>query len=208
MFTGLVQCVGVVRSAEAAAGGQAVRLAVAGPTWEFVPGESIAVSGCCLTLAQSGHGTMQFDVVRETLNKTTLGDLKAGSKVNLERSLRLGDMLGGHIVQGHVDGTGTVERVQEGADWRMWVRPGSQLMKYMIPKGSLCLDGVSLTLAEVDPAKGVVGVALIPTTLEVTTLGTLRPGHRVNIEADSTVKTIVHYMEHFGGSRTTTEGRV
>jgi len=151
-------------------------------------------------VAELVEGGMRFDLVRETLSKTTLGGIGVGARVNLERSLRVGDLMGGHLVQGHVDGVGAVERVQEGGDFRVWVRPPWELMKYMIPKGSICIDGVSLTLAGVDPVggAGAVQVALIPVTLEATTLGDLEPGHRVNIEADAMAKTMVHYMEHFG----------
>lgn len=196
MFTGLVQTVGVVAEAEARTGG--VRLSVRASGWDYRPGlgDSISVNGCCLTLAAGFDGLMRFDVVAETLSKTTLGGLRVDSRVNLERSLAVGDLLGGHQVQGHVDGVGVVERV--GADWRVWVRPPVGLMVYMVPRGSICIDGVSLTLADVDPVGGLIQVALIPTTLEKTTLGGWVAGVKVNIEADAMAKTIVHYLKHFG----------
>jgi len=196
MFTGLVQTVGVVAEAEARTGG--LRLSVRASGWDYRPGlgDSISVNGCCLTLAAGFDGLMRFDVVAETLSKTTLGGLRVDSRVNLERSLAVGDLLGGHQVQGHVDGVGVVERV---ADWRVWVRPPVGLMVYMVPRGSICIDGVSLTLADVDPVGGLIQVALIPTTLEKTTLGGWVAGTKVNIEADAMAKTIVHYLKHFGG---------
>lgn len=198
MFTGLVQAIGVVRAVESTAGG--VRLRIQAEGWDYRPrlGDSIAVSGCCLTLAAEFDGSMWFDVVSETLSKTMLGSKQVGSRVNLERSLAVGDLMGGHQVQGHVDGVGVVERVDAG--WRVWVRPPvGELMRYMVPRGSVCLDGVSLTLADVNPSAGLIQVALIPTTLEKTTLKEWTAGTRVNIEADAMAKTIVHYLQHFGG---------
>jgi riboflavin synthase len=202
VFTGLVQTVGSIGEVEAR--GSGIRLIVEASGWDHRPGlgESISVAGCCLTLAAVSDGRMRFDVVQETLEKTTLGGFRGGSRVNLERSLRVGDLMGGHVVQGHVDGVGEVERVERsGGDYKVWVRPPRDLMRYMVPRGSICIDGVSLTLASVDPTAGVVMVALIPTTLEVTTLGSLASGDRVNIEADAMAKTMVHYLEHFAGER-------
>lgn len=198
MFTGLVQGVGVVGLVKPGPAG--TRLEVETGTWPHRPnaGDSVSVQGCCLTAVGPFSGRLVFDVVHETLSKTNLGTMQPGTRVNLERSLAAGDLMGGHIVQGHVDGVGVVERVQEGPDWRVWLKPPRDMMKYMVPKGSVCLDGVSLTLAEVDPARGTIGVALIPTTLEVTTVREWRAGAKVNIEADSMAKTIVHYLEHFG----------
>lgn len=186
---------GIVRAVEPGPGG--VRLAIEAGAWDYRPrlGDSIAVSGCCLTLAADSDGLMRFDVVRETLGKTTLGALMAGSRVNLERSLAVGDLMGGHIVQGHVDGVGTVEGVQAGADWRVRIKPPATLMRYMAPKGSVCLDGVALTLASV--AGGSIEVALIPTTLDKTMLRDWRVGAGVNVEADAMAKTVVNYLEHF-----------
>lgn len=176
------------------------------------PGESIAVSGCCLTLVgPPSDGTLGFDVVAETLGKTTLGGLRPGDAVNLERSLRASDLIGGHLVQGHVDGVGVVERVAEGGERRVTIRPPTALMRYMIPKGSVAIDGVSLTIAETRPDAGVIEIALIPVTLERTTLGALRPGDRVNVESDAITKTVVHAVAHFmspaGARRGETPGR-
>lgn len=164
--------------------------------WTHRPehGESIAVNGCCLTLAaENPGGRMCFDVVRETLEKTTLARLSPGDDVNLEHACRPDTLLGGHIVQGHIDGVGVITRVRaEPADWRLEIAPGEDLMPYIIPKGSVTLEGVSLTIASVGAAS--FGVALIPTTLEKTTLGALREGSKVNIESDILAKTVVHAL--------------
>lgn len=166
-------------------------------------GESISVSGCCLTLAEhpGADARLSFDVVPETLARTTLGTLRAGSGVNLERSVTPLTLLGGHLVQGHVDGTGVVDRIDRGDGWRVRVSPGRELMEYVAPKGSIAVEGVSLTIAALEPGSGWFEVALIPTTLAVTTLGELRAGHRVNIECDIVVKSMVHWMRHYSGGR-------
>lgn len=175
-----------------------IRLTIDPAGWDHrpEPGESVAVGGCCLTVAGTG-GTLSFDVVAETLSKTVLGTLTAGSPVNLERSVRASDLMSGHVVQGHVDGVGTVERVQRAADWRVWIRPPAPLMEYIVPKGSVCVDGVSLTIAGL--GSGVFEVALIPVTLEKTTLRTLDAGSRVNLEADVIAKTVVHWLRQREG---------
>jgi riboflavin synthase len=204
MFTGLVQAMGTVAAVERRATG-GVRFLVDPRGWTHRPasGESISVSGCCLTLAEplaATGGRLAFDVVPETLIKTTLGTLKEGSGVNLERSLMASDLMGGHVVQGHVDGVGVMERLEVGEDHRITVRPPPDLMPYIVPKGSICIDGVSLTVARVDPETGTFGVALIPTTLALTTLGRTNSGDRCNLEADIMAKTIVHYLRHFGSA--------
>jgi riboflavin synthase len=202
MFTGLVQAVGRVASVTPRPAG--VRLEVNPGDWPHHSrlGDSIAVCGCCLTIAaEPSAGMLAFDVVPETLSKTTLGALKPGSTVNLERSLAAGDLLGGHFVQGHIDGVAAVESVQTGSDWRIRVRPPADLAPYIAPKGSISVDGVSLTIATVDPAAGWFEVALIPTTLERTTLAALKPGDRVNLETDILAKTVVNYMKHYTRGR-------
>ena len=197
MFTGIVQHVGRVVSVDRATTG--ARLVIDPCGWGHVPepGDSIANNGCCLTLVnpidQHG-GRFTFDAIPETLGKTTLNDWKADDRVNLERALRMGDTLDGHQVQGHVDGTGEVLGVFTEDGWRVRVGLGAGLMKYMIPKGSITIDGVSLTLAAIDTDAGWVEVALIPETLERTNLGDLSVGNRVNVECDVLVKTIVHTM--------------
>jgi riboflavin synthase len=198
MFTGLVQGIGTVERAQPTPAG--VRLGLRPDGWGYMPalGESISVSGCCLTVAGADKALWSFDAVPETLAKTTLGALRPGSRVNLEHSVTPATLLGGHLVQGHVDGVGAVEQVQRGDDWRIRVRPPAGLIEYLTPKGSVTMDGVSLTLAAVDVAGGWFEVALIPTTLKLTTLGGLREGDRCNLEADAIAKTVVHWLKHFG----------
>ena len=196
MFTGLVQHVGRLAATHPSPAGR--RLVIDPCGWGHTPspGDSICVSGVCLTVVAATPGGLTFDAVPETLAKTTLGALSAGNPVNLEHAATPTTLLGGHIVQGHVDGVATVTRLQTGVGWRVELRPPPELMPCLIPKGSVCLDGVSLTLARVDPVAATFEVALIPTTLERTTLATLKPGDRANIEADAMVKAIVHVLRH------------
>ena len=204
MFTGLVQAVGQVRGIETTPAG--ARLVIDGSIQEQPAlGDSICVSGCCLTLAEpaertgEGQTRMSFDVVHESLARTTLGGLRVGSRVNLETSCTPQTLLGGHIVQGHVEGVGEAVAVQRGDDWRMVIRPPSELMPCITPKGSVTIDGVSLTVASVDVESGAFGVAIIPTTLEKTTLGGLEVGTRCNLETDILARTVVHYARHYAG---------
>ena len=203
MFTGLVQAVGDVRELTPTAAGK--RLVVAAPGWDHRPdpGDSIAVSGVCLTVADLSPADdertvrLAFDVVAETLAKSSLGSLAVGSRVNLEHAVRADTLMGGHFVQGHADGVGTVARVRRDEDdWRLTVAVPGPLMAYMVPKGSVSIDGVSLTLAEVGDAD--VTVALIPTTLNHTTLRGLGEGDPVNLEADMLAKTVVNWLERAG----------
>lgn len=208
MFTGIVQALGSVAAVEPRPSG--ARLVIAPRGWEHRPavGESIAVNGCCLTLAEPTEGTegrLAFDVVHETLSRTTLGRLAPGSHVNLERSLAASDLLGGHMVQGHIEGVGTIERIQQEPDWRVRIRPPAELMECIVPKGSVTVDGVSLTIAGVElPPVGRPGgtfeVALIPTTLALTTLGPAREGDGVNLETDIMARTMVHWLRQYAGS--------
>jgi riboflavin synthase len=198
MFTGIIQHVGRVEAVTSTAGGMRLVVDPQGWTHEPKPGDSIANNGCCLTLVDpvgDHDGRFRFDVILETIDKTTLGAWKPGDQVNLERALRVGDTLDGHQVQGHVDGTGEVLAVETVDGYRIRIGLGEELMRYMVPKGSICIDGVSLTLAAMDTDAGWVEVALIPETLERTNLGDREAGHRVNIESDVMVKTIVHTME-------------
>lgn len=199
VFTGLVQAVGRVAAIEPRASG--VRLVIDPAGWDHRPaaGDSISVSGVCLTVAESpeGAGAWAFDVVPETLARSTLGRLKEGGRVNLEHAVTASTLMGGHFVQGHVDGVGTVDAVQATADWRLTIRPPAELMAFMAPKGSVCIDGVSLTIAAL--TRETITIALIPTTLERTTLAGLRAGAGVNVEADVLAKTIVHYLRNFTG---------
>jgi len=196
MFTGIVRERGRVLAAER--DGDGLRLRVEAPLTAAGahPGDSVAVAGCCLTVtAREDAGALEFDAVPETLARTNLGALAAGSEVNLERALRAGDPLGGHFVQGHVDGRGRVASLEpEGEGARLRVELAPELARYCVEKGSLALDGVSLTIAALTEAG--VEVALIPFTLEHTTLGSLREGDEVNVEVDLLAK----YAERLGSA--------
>ena len=179
MFTGIVREVGSV----VAFGGS--RLVVEAPETSVgaAVGDSVAVAGACLTVVEAAEGRLAFDVVPETLSRTVLGRLEQGSPVNVEPSLRVGDQLGGHVVQGHVDAVGRIRSVvPEGDGRRVWVDAPAAVLGYCIEKGSIAVDGVSLTVAAFDDDG--FEVALIPHTLAVTTLGGLGSGDEVNLEAD------------------------
>jgi riboflavin synthase len=176
VFTGLVREVGAVRSMD---GG---RLVVES-SLDAELGDSIAVEGVCLTVVANGGGALAFDAVSETLARTTLGTLDQGSRVNLEPALRAGDPLGGHYVQGHVDGVGAFRGVVDGLHW---FDAPPELLRYVVEKGSIAVQGTSLTVAGTDAAG--FAVALIPHTLAVTTLGDLVPGSPVNLETDVLAK--------------------
>jgi riboflavin synthase len=197
MFTGIVEK--TVRVASVSDGTGFVRLNLAVDWNDVRPGESIAVNGVCLTVAEIGPPPLLgFDVIPETLSKTNLGLLKAGDLVNVERSLRVGDRIDGHFVQGHVDGTAQlVQQVGDEKEWRLTIHPPAELMKFVAPKGSVCLDGVSLTVASVERDR--FEVALIPTTLSLTTLGSRPIGWPLNFEADILGKTIVSWLERRQG---------
>ena len=186
MFTGLVADTGTIRALER--DGDGVRLTVETQlAQELQQGDSVAVNGVCLTARDPGPGTFHADVMAETLRRSSLGPLAKGDTVNLELPLRAGDRLGGHVVQGHVDGTGTVESVEEdGFSRRVRVAAPVDVLRYVVEKGSIAVDGVSLTVAEVDDDGFV--VALIPETLERTTLGGFEPGRVVNLEVDVLAK--------------------
>ena len=191
MFTGIVQDVGRVVSREARGGDERLLIAFGRLDASGMNvGDSICVQGCCLTAVELGDRTFAADVSRETLSLTTLGDLKPGSRVNLEPSLKAGDPLGGHLVSGHVDGVGEVAAIGGDArSTRIEVTAPPALARYIARKGSVTLDGVSLTVNEVQGAT--FGVNLIPHTQAVTTLGSLGIGTRVNIEIDP----IARYVE-------------
>ena len=201
MFTGIIRHVGTVTAAKGNADG--VRLLVdPGPLAEGLRGgDSVAVNGACLTLAgrdptAGTQAVVEFDVVAETLARTTLGALRGGSKVNLERSVRLGEALEGHMVSGHVDGVAAVRQVRRGRSWLVEFEGGGELTAGMVPKGSVAIDGVSLTL--VDVRSGRFSVALIPSTLEGTTLSHLAGGDKVNIETDMIGKYVLKYLRQMG----------
>jgi riboflavin synthase len=187
MFTGIVETLAEVVALQPEPPGS--RLIVAAPdiAVEAKLGESIAVNGCCLTVVRCDQERLEFQAGPETLSRTNLGELRPGSLLNLERALHLGDRLGGHLVTGHIDGTGVVdERLDEG-DWStFWFRVPHPLTRQMAAKGSVAVDGVSLTLVAVEADR--FSVQLIPHTLEATTLGHRRRGDRVNIETDLLAK--------------------
>ena len=188
MFTGLIEQTAPI--AAVTDGPMFRRIVVNVKGSDFTLGESIAINGVCLTVAEMTASGLGFDVIKETLDKTNLGTLHTGDRVNVERTLRVGDRLDGHFVQGHVDGTGTLTRVVKTKDEvRLTIAAPDAVSPYLIPKGSICVDGVSLTLASVDGHA--FDVALIPTTLQLTTLGDKAEGSRVNLEADILAKTIV-----------------
>jgi riboflavin synthase len=194
MFTGIIEAVGRVALIESA--GELARLAIDAP--EIADGvrvgDSVAVNGGCLTVTAEERGCLHFDVVRETLERTALGDLAVGSRVNLERALRADGRLDGHIVQGHVDGTGRVERLErEGDDVRLYMACEREISENLVEKGSVAVDGVSLTVVGVSDAR--FDVALIPHTLEATNLGDRKPGDRVNLEADVLGKYVKRYLD-------------
>jgi len=187
MFTGIVEELGVVEGLEEQS--DAIRLSVRGPfvTTDVSLGDSIAVNGCCLTVAERDGETFTADVMHETLTKTSLGALEIGSRVNLERAVTPQTRLGGHIVQGHVDGTGRVVRRQPSEHWTLVeieLRP--DVARYLVPKGSVTVDGISLTVVDVLDASFT--VSLIPETLARTTLGFKEAGDPVNLEVDVIAK--------------------
>jgi riboflavin synthase len=195
MFTGLVTAMGTVRVARRDGDGLALRIAA--PYQKLRRGESIAVDGACLTVERAAKGWFSVHVIRTSLDRTLFGEYARGRRVNLERALRLGDRLGGHLVQGHVDGIGRVERITRREDATILdVSVPAEVARVSIPLGSITLDGVSLTVNAI-PAPGVVQVALIPVTFEETTLGLRQPGDRVHVEGD----TIGKYLEQLLGER-------
>jgi riboflavin synthase len=176
MFTGIVRELGSVVAFDGS------RLAVAAPRTSAAIGDSVAIDGVCLTVVELEGGRLAFDVVAETIGRTTLGALEVGDRVNVEPALRAGEPLGGHMVQGHVDGVGRVRSVSE----PVWIDAPPEVLRYCVEKGSIAVDGVSLTIAALDDAG--FAVALVPHTLAATTLGTAAPGTSVNLEVDVLAK--------------------
>jgi riboflavin synthase len=187
MFTGLIEAMGVVEQVRPEPPGVRLIVRQAEVLGEAALGDSIAINGCCLTVVAKGSGAAEFEAGAETLSRTNLGKLRPGDLVNLERSLRVGDRLGGHFVTGHVDGLGFLERRVEDGPWATcWYGAPARLTRQMASKGSIAVDGVSLTLVAVEAER--FSVALIPHTLEVTTLGRLNVGDPVNLETDLLAK--------------------
>jgi riboflavin synthase len=210
MFTGIVEGTGTVAALAAAADGSGARLEVEAPflAGDLRLGESVAVNGCCLTVAEATGDGFAADLVAETLRRTALGGLAAGDLVNLERPMTLGGRLGGHLVQGHVDGVARVLGGSEGArsappapeagaraGYELRIELPPELERYVVEKGSVAVDGVSLTVAGVGP--GWFAVALVPHTLEVTTLGRRRPGDPVQLEVDVVAKYVERLVAPF-----------
>ncbi|GAB4230089.1 MAG: riboflavin synthase [Deltaproteobacteria bacterium] len=204
MFTGIVEDIGSIVSLSPLRAGTAISLATNLPMETIAAGDSVAVAGVCLTVTSKGTGTFSADVSKETLSKTTLGGMRPGSKVNLERALTLSGRLGGHIVYGHVDGTGVLREIRPLGEARVFhIQADPSIMKFMVYKGAVTVDGVSLTISAV--RRDGFELALIPTTLERTTLGGLRPGARVNIETDIVGKYVLKRLEGGGGDAITPE---
>jgi riboflavin synthase len=189
VFTGIVRERGRVVAAErnGQAGGLRLRVAAPATAGRTSLGDSVSVAGCCLTAVAADGGELIFDAVPESLARTTLGRLAEGSQVNVEPALRAGEPLGGHYVQGHVDAVGRVRSAEpEGDGVRLWLDVPADLLRYCVEKGSLAVDGVSLTIADLDD-RGI-GLALVPHTLRETTLAALQPDDAVNLEADVLAK--------------------
>ncbi len=199
MFSGMITAVGEVRRLSSHGPGAIVEVACRLPGDPLVAGESVAVSGACLTVREPGSASFTADLSPETLSRTTLGRLRQGSRVNLERSLRLGDRLGGHLVLGHVDGTVSVLSARDQQAFRtVRIELPAALGPEVAEKGSLAIDGVSLTVSAL--GEGWLEIALIPATLAATTLAAVRPGDRVNLETDVLAKYVRRALGRSGAS--------
>jgi riboflavin synthase len=195
MFTGLVETLGTVEALTPEGAGTRLAVRAAGIAGELTLGESVAINGACLTVVARDEKSFSFQAGPETLARTNLGALRPGDRVNLERSLRVGDRLGGHLVQGHVDAVGTIDERRPDGEWlTVWFRCPPDLTAEMVSKGSVAVDGVSLTLVEVTADR--FSVALIPHTLAQTTLGFKQPGDAVNLETDVVGKYVVKYLRN------------
>jgi riboflavin synthase len=198
VFTGIVQTIGRVRAVKAV--GRAKRFTITAKLRSLALGESVAVNGACMTVAAKGRGSFHIDVSVESLRRTALGTLRAGSPVNLERSLALADRLGGHLVQGHVDGVGRVIAIEPEANgWRFSFEVPAGVARYLVEKGSIAVDGVSLTVAGLRGRR--FQVAVIPYTARHTTLGARKPGDAVNLEADVLAKYVEKLLGDTLGAR-------
>jgi len=195
LFTGLIEDLGTAESVERT--GEGARLRISSPlAGELALGDSIAVNGCCLTATAVEDGAFETEAMNQTLSVTALSEVDAGSKVNLELAMKAGERLGGHIVQGHVDGVGTVASVEDdGFARRMRVELAPQLLRYVVDKGSITLGGVSLTVAELGETWA--EVSLIPETLERTNLGEAQAGSQINVECDIVAKYVERLVAPF-----------
>jgi len=197
VFTGLIQDVGSVESVDSGADGARLRIATRLAT-EIEPGDSVAINGACLTATVVDAGGFEVEAMNQTLGATALGGVERGAHVNLELAMKASDRLGGHIVQGHVDGVGEVAAVEEdGFARRVRLQLDAPLLRYAVDKGSITLDGVSLTIAAL--GEGWIEVSLIPETLERTNLGEVEAGRKINVECDVIAKHVERLMAPFGG---------
>ena len=199
MFTGIVQALGTIQVATPTEAGKRLTVSLGElAAAKIAHGDSVCVSGVCLTVVSCQAHTVQFDVIAETLRQSTLGGKKSQDPVNLELSLRGDSFVGGHFVQGHIDAVGRVVQLQEKRqDWRITFQVPTANMPFIVPKGSIAVDGVSMTIAETKD--DTFTLAIIPTTLEKTTLAALRVGDQVNVETDILARTVVHYLELMRG---------
>jgi len=196
MFTGLVQALGILLVSTDSDAGKRLTVSLAElADAPIQPGDSVCVSGVCLTVVKVANGNVHFDVVTETLRRSTLGVKKVQDRVNLELSLRGDSFVGGHFVQGHVDAMASVAAVnKDPGDWRITFQVPDEVIPFIIPKGSVAVDGVSMTIADVKVNKFT--LAVIPTTLHKTTLSNLEVGDKVNVETDILARTVVHYLQN------------
>ncbi|MCK9203079.1 MAG: riboflavin synthase [Bacteroidales bacterium] len=194
MFTGIIEETGFVKEVRKGAGSAQVRIGAERVLQDAKIGDSINTSGVCLTVVAIGPGSFTVDVMPETMERTVIGLLKTGSRVNLERAVRLSDRLGGHLVSGHIDGTGTIDRrwAEGNAIWFV-ISAGKGILRYIIPKGSVAIDGISLTVAGID--EHTFRVSIIPHTAGMTTLPDRKAGDRVNIECDVVGKYIEKFIQ-------------
>jgi len=207
MFTGIVEELGAVRAIVPNEGGARIEIDAATVLTDAEIGASIAVNGCCLTVVELHDDWWAADAVTETLDRTSLGGLTAGAPVNLERPMAVDGRFGGHVVQGHVDGVGALSdraTLPDGST-RMTFTPPRALLRYVVEKGSITVDGISLTVASLDDAAGTFDVAVIPHTLSVTTLGPKRPGDPVNLEVDVLAKYVERLLATTQPDESTTQ---
>lgn len=198
MFSGIIDRIGTIRRVTDSGGGQVLSIDAPGYWTGLAEGASVAIDGVCLTLTRADAAVASFDVIAETLRRSTLGALKQGDRINLQKSMIVGDRIDGHFVQGHVDAVAKIAAIEQSSRESIWwFEPGPEAMRYMIPKGSVAIDGISLTVAAVEPQR--FSVALIPTTLELTTLNSKRVGASVNIETDILVRSIAHLLSGMRG---------
>lgn len=197
MFTGIIEGVATVTTVRQVAAGLQIGIDLGDRARGLGRGASVAINGVCLTVTRLDGTTATFDVVAETVGRTNLADLRPGQGVNVERSLRVGSAIDGHFVQGHIDGMARVSRIETaGGEWKLWCEPPAELMRFMVVKGSIAIDGISLTLVDVTQRE--ISVAVIPTTLELTTLGRRKVGDRVNIETDMIARIVVRQLDLAG----------